>query len=406
MAERNMPAVPRILSLVFLTTLSTAVAVPLVNAAESLEPMGKCDAVRRSISPRRISDPDEAMCSAVSQSNWNFAQCGVFSKDFAEQCPLALPEHALRDPVTRYTVNGSRYATCAVVSSSPMLLGTGCGAEVDAHEFVLRINAPAVDERFHADVGSRTSGMLLNTLLTLGVGSSPSWTTVNDPSTPNDVRPIKLSGVDVLSVSNWTAVANLSLDRVRDTHNMKSVSAVGQDFLQGVNRWWKRVVVNSGEGKAPETKGLYGVILALSLCDQVDTYGFVDQAPTMPYHYWLNTTHLSSQSSNSKVLVDVQRPQSDEAVAVPKDSKVPKDPTTHNIALDHAVINALARASVVCPLAIDYDPWGCALEDAGWKGECCHAHGGSALDDELAKISGDLMLKKKSVKQCSEGELW
>lgn len=59
-----------------------------------------------------------------------------------------------------------RWRRCAVVGNSGHLLGTAYGAEIDAHDVVMRINqAPtATYEKF---VGKRTTHRLLNRLWTL-----------------------------------------------------------------------------------------------------------------------------------------------------------------------------------------------------------------------------------------------
>lgn len=58
-------------------------------------------------------------------------------------------------------LDGVAAPTCAVVSSAGALLGSGLGAEIDAHDFVVRFNDAPTDG-FEGDVGSRTHLRVVN----------------------------------------------------------------------------------------------------------------------------------------------------------------------------------------------------------------------------------------------------
>ncbi|XP_071959778.1 uncharacterized protein [Antedon mediterranea] len=63
--------------------------------------------------------------------------------------------------VRRTGRNISRHRTCAVVGNGGILLNSGCGSEIDAHDFVMRTNMAPIKE-FINDVGSKTNIMSVN----------------------------------------------------------------------------------------------------------------------------------------------------------------------------------------------------------------------------------------------------
>ncbi|KAM9517450.1 CMP-N-acetylneuraminate-poly-alpha-2,8-sialyltransferase isoform 1-T1 [Salvelinus alpinus] len=58
-------------------------------------------------------------------------------------------------------LKNKRFRTCAVVGNSGVLLNSGCGKEIDSHDFVIRCNLPPLSE-FAEDVGLRSDFTTMN----------------------------------------------------------------------------------------------------------------------------------------------------------------------------------------------------------------------------------------------------
>eukprot|EP00401_Gymnodinium_catenatum_P076425 CAMPEP_0117524326 /NCGR_PEP_ID=MMETSP0784-20121206/35188_1 /TAXON_ID=39447 /ORGANISM="" /LENGTH=597 /DNA_ID=CAMNT_0005320471 /DNA_START=77 /DNA_END=1867 /DNA_ORIENTATION=- len=155
--------------------------------------------------------------------------------------------------------------SCAVVGSSGAILGASYGAEIDAHDFVIRFNA-APTQGYEDHVGSRTDLRMLN-CPTLGVLSAEGQTALFEG---DQARTRYLSCKDPPASAIWRAT------RWDDGFREQCIYPVLDPHPEEV------------------TFGFEGVMRALAGCSRVSVFGFAvppqqegDEAEErFPYHYF------------------------------------------------------------------------------------------------------------------------
>ncbi|KAF8645032.1 hypothetical protein HU200_066237 [Digitaria exilis] len=195
---------------------------------------------------------------------------------------------------------GRRFHTCAVVGNSGILLGSGRGAQIDAHDVVIRLNnAPVVG--FVSDVGARTS---------LTVTHSGVFRLCSEPSaaaaTPGCAchpygRSVPLAmyvshPMDLLDVVACAATATAAsipfLLRLTDAR-LDALSARIAKYYS-----LRRFVAATGEPASGWTRrhdgiirphfhyssGLQAVLMALGACEEVSMFGF-GKSTAAKHHY-------------------------------------------------------------------------------------------------------------------------
>ncbi|KAK1803703.1 hypothetical protein P4O66_021110 [Electrophorus voltai] len=181
-----------------------------------------------------------------------------------------------------------RCGTCAVVSSSGHMRGSGCGSKIDAHECVIRMNA-APTQGFEADVGNRTSVRM-----------------VSHTSVPHLLRGERLffgHDADTRYVV-WGPERNMRQDGKGQVFNALAALARRHPpaHLYAVSRekvlYCDRVFQEeTGKDRMKSgaflSTGFFTLILALEVCDSVDVYGMMDGSycslanhSSVPYHYY------------------------------------------------------------------------------------------------------------------------
>ena len=280
-----------------LRAIGLAVVCSLTAAAEQRPSHYTCDQVKRTIRPKIIRDKS-GVCAdrrrgnpwpmSVELPSWDRG-CDLNDERFGKRCPALLPATPLRQPTSHNRDHAFgerlRYGTCAVVGSGGSLLGSACGAEIDAHEMVVRTNAPRTDEPYAADVGNRTTLMAINSMLSQGIAGMRGhghWRVVHDEKDPGHNRPIDIRGKDILSFSSDETIEELGRrqNEIRDALGVGRIFAYTDEFKWGMGDWTRRFY----EGEGEVSKGMFTVFIMLLMCDQLDVYGYSDELPGQPYH--------------------------------------------------------------------------------------------------------------------------
>ncbi|XP_035683018.1 CMP-N-acetylneuraminate-poly-alpha-2,8-sialyltransferase-like isoform X1 [Branchiostoma floridae] len=208
---------------------------------------------------------------------------------FIEKChtkSFTLRNSKKRCDVTHTPIK--RYRTCALIGNGGILLDSGCGAEIDAHEFVIRNNLPPTLP-YAKDVGKRTNLTTINrarlaqvarglrrkkkkdTLARLG--ESPGMIFSYSLSLPGSPSKKKLEAID-------KAIKENNIDAVTAFSHQSYMGNKGYDLYKEL--FHKRL-------RLPST-GMNTFALASTFCDRISLYGFYPLSTyknkTVPYHYY------------------------------------------------------------------------------------------------------------------------
>ncbi|KAK3277874.1 hypothetical protein CYMTET_14149 [Cymbomonas tetramitiformis] len=134
--------------------------------------------------------------------------------------------------------------SCAVISSSPDILNSSLGNQIDQHDLVMRFNN-AITKGFEKDVGSKTTLRFTNKLT-------------------EGFREGQEAIVAFFCNTKPCKGGKNGLRRL----GSKKVHALHPDFIDNVNSPWFRK-----QGHVP-TSGFLGVMLLLHVCSEVHLYGF------------------------------------------------------------------------------------------------------------------------------------
>eukprot|EP00058_Branchiostoma_floridae_P016138 XP_002601626.1 hypothetical protein BRAFLDRAFT_85800 [Branchiostoma floridae] len=162
---------------------------------------------------------------------------------------------------------------CALVGDSAALRGTGRGPDIDEHDLVIRVGDAGMDSH-EDDVGTKTNLYLYNPELSIDTRHFKK---------PADVYFIFLAS----KASDYHLISKLIKEEPQNNHTGHR-SRMGQkvmikpqqlrvlhpDFLNYVYELW----LERAGHKSTVTQVM--LVLALRICDQVDTYGFSEKRAT------------------------------------------------------------------------------------------------------------------------------
>ena len=225
--------------------------------------------------------------------------CDLGKRWWSSVCPLTL-EAAPITAVPGAPELGApwRMNSCALVSSSGVLRGSGCGAAVDRHDAVFRFNLPRLDG-FEADVGRRTTLMLVNEAVVRQLFARSS----KPPS--HDAR-----GADVLYAKSLSGPLARQFPELASTGGVARRRGIarqigGRSFLTAADTplpslgeypaasWFASLHLG---GQPPSqsrhhylSTGMRGLLLAAATCRSITPFGFTgvrNEPANRSFHYW------------------------------------------------------------------------------------------------------------------------
>ncbi|XP_054840449.1 CMP-N-acetylneuraminate-beta-galactosamide-alpha-2,3-sialyltransferase 1 [Eublepharis macularius] len=169
--------------------------------------------------------------------------------------------------------SGSRCRRCAVVGNSGNLKQSQYGEEIDAHDFVFRMNkAPTAG--FEVDVGSKTTHHF-----------------IYPESYKELAEDVNMILIPFKTLDLRWVVSALTTGTINHTYipvprkikvNKDKILVYHPIFIKYVYDNWLQ-----HHGRYPST-GFLSVIFALHICDEVDLYGFGADSKGNWHHYWEN----------------------------------------------------------------------------------------------------------------------
>ncbi|XP_071959776.1 CMP-N-acetylneuraminate-poly-alpha-2,8-sialyltransferase-like [Antedon mediterranea] len=161
----------------------------------------------------------------------------------------------------------SRHRTCAVVGNGGILLNSGCGSEIDAHDFVMRSNMAPIKE-FVNDVGHKTNIMSANQESMAFFQRCITNNSICDPRFNLErLREFKNVILWFSKESRPHTTKHFELIHYFDTANLDiSIAYPFTRLADNLQRFWNI--------KDKISSGLYLYTAAVQFCDMISLYGF------------------------------------------------------------------------------------------------------------------------------------
>ncbi|XP_061763718.1 alpha-N-acetylgalactosaminide alpha-2,6-sialyltransferase 1-like isoform X2 [Nerophis ophidion] len=217
-----------------------------------------------------------------------------------------------QEPLFEPKPGGDGCIRCAVVGNAGILNGSKMGKEIDAHDFIFRMNG-AVIKGYESDVGNKTS-VYVHTAHTITTSMSILKKYDNE-AIPHDegikyvLMPANLRDFQFLGgllKGEIVPVGQFKNTRPRmyygEQYNESRFYVLHQDFLRYLrNRFlYSPSLAKKHWASFRPTTGAITIFLALHTCDQVDAYGFMteDHAKYSNYYYEREQKHVPMVSSH------------------------------------------------------------------------------------------------------------
>ncbi|XP_078688896.1 alpha-2,8-sialyltransferase 8B-like [Branchiostoma floridae x Branchiostoma belcheri] len=218
-----------------------------------------------------------------------FSDYDVLMKKCQPQLFTLLKDRSSRSPCNIVRTPIKHYRTCAVVGNSGILLHSSCGAEIDAHEFVIRSNLPPVSP-YRTDVGSRTDLTTVNEKCLSQVNrdlQSKNATLKKAMLDRLGETPGMILSYTLYFIRSKATKKMKSIDKVIRKNNITAVVAFPQKSFLRSKGVYKELV---GEEWSFASTGLNTFALASTFCDRISMYGFYPmstyQNKPVSYHYY------------------------------------------------------------------------------------------------------------------------
>ncbi|KAM4664040.1 alpha-N-acetyl-neuraminyl-2,3-beta-galactosyl-1,3-N-acetyl-galactosaminide alpha-2,6-sialyltransferase isoform 1-T2 [Discoglossus pictus] len=177
--------------------------------------------------------------------------------------------------------------TCAMVSSSGQMLGSGLGPQIEQAECVLRMNtAPTLG--YEADVGSRsTLRMVSHTSVPLLLRNQTYFFQQSQDTIYMIWGPLRQMDMD-------SGITYRALLQAKGRHPGAQIYTLTQDMMAHCDQIFQN---ETGKNRAMSgsflSTGWFTMILAMEMCEEIYVYGMVSenycrdhsQSP-VPYHYY------------------------------------------------------------------------------------------------------------------------
>ncbi|XP_038589119.1 alpha-2,8-sialyltransferase 8E isoform X3 [Micropterus salmoides] len=163
----------------------------------------------------------------------------------------------------------SQYKKCAVIGNGGIIKNSKCGKEIDSADFVFRCNIPPINEKYTADVGSKTDLVTINpSIITerfqkLEKWRRPFYEVLQNYENSSVVLPAFYN-------TRNTDVSFRVKYMLDDFDSQRGVFFFHPQYLLNVQRFW----AVQGVRAKRLSSGLMLVTAALEMCEEVHLYGF------------------------------------------------------------------------------------------------------------------------------------